>query len=239
MFDKSIISSYRFFILFFLNFPETIKDQMTSFYSINPQFISSFSYQLFIFISNAFLIIFGLFLLPLLIIYKRRRVLLFLKSYGRKFLFVFTWFLITLTPIIFVPSHISPHQGTIALFGFLILLFLPLDFIWPQLKNSAIYMLLIIFICSFWIYSSSINIYLNEKIHWIRRRSDISEMYMKKIEKLKPWIKPNATIIIGNNDKDTIVALSNEFGLKEYLNQENIKVFYASASADRSLIRLK
>ncbi len=215
-FGKEILSSYRFFFLFFLNFPETIKDQMLSLVKIKNEFIQSFKWEIIIFFTNAIVIIF-LFIISII---KAQRKLI------KTHLFLFSWFIFTLLPIVGIPHHTSPHQGTIAFAGFLIFILLPLDSIWPKYyKIGAI----TIFISGIiWVYSSFLNIDLNDRIHWIKRRSDIVKDWISKIDKERNAITDNSILIIGDYDKETKVALKNGEGIREYVQLPNIKVEFSS-----------
>lgn len=212
---KEILSSYRFFFLFFLNFPETIKDQMLSLLKIKEEFIQSFRWELAIFFIN-FVLILLIFTLPL---FQSKRII------SKKFIFLFLFFIITLLPIVGIPAHTSPHQGTIAFAGFLLFILLPLDTIWPKIPRVRAIMVIISGII--WIYSSFLNINLNDRIHWIKRRSDIVKDWISKIDKKRNIIIANSILIIGTDDKETKVALKDGEGIREYVQLPNITVKFS------------
>jgi hypothetical protein len=129
-FNKSIISTYRFFILFLLNWPETIKDNMLKFWLIRPSFVELFRANVNVWLLNTIIFfIVGIYSLVYI-----------LKTQLKKFIFLSLWAIGGLLPIVFVPSHIAPHYGSISLLPFLILIFYLLT---KKLKSLFFYILMV------------------------------------------------------------------------------------------------
>lgn len=214
-FSPQVISSYRFFILFFLNWGETIKDQLITYWKIRTDFVQSNFLVVMIWILNALIWIFPVSLL--IIQWWRRKMITDIAS-----IFGGIWFLIALLPIIFVQSHISPHQGTIALFGFLILIVSSLENSGLQKKYRTIFFYCLI---TLWLVSSSMTVLLNNRIHWIYRRSELVKFWMKNY-KTKPDQGGKKVIIIPSRDKDTIVALNDGKAYNVLFNDPTLKVIF-------------
>lgn len=228
VFDKSIVSSYRFFFMFFLNFPETMKDQMISFYKVNTQFLQTFTTEFYLFFANLLSFIFAFTVIPVFYYFKSKNYKSYIRKNSGKIIFSILWFIITLTPIIFVPSHISPHQGSISFFGFLLIFLVMFEGV-RQHGNRYLFLGLRLILITVWLGSTITSIFLNDRIHWIKRRSDISKYWAQKIKKTYPFLEKNSVILIGADDKETKVALRDGLAVNELYNEESIKVIFIKA----------
>lgn len=230
VFNKSVISSYRFFVLFFLNWPETMKDQMITFYRVNGRFLQTFSSEFYIFLTNLALFAIVFILLPVISFIANAKYKLFIFKKYKELFFALLWFLINLLPIIFIPSHISPHQGTIAFWGFLLLFFVMFDGALRYL-NKYLSVILIISIIISWVVSSYTAIILNDKIHWIKRRSDLAYQWVKRTKTAFPTLPQKSTIQIPADDTETRVALFDGWGIREIYNDESLNVILSTESS--------
>ncbi len=224
--DKSVISSYRWFVLFFFNWPETMKDHMITFYKVSPGFLKSFSREYFLFIVNLITPILICLILPVILIIREKKLEKFIRSKIGIISFFILWFLVTLAPIIFIPSHISPHQGSIALFGILMLLLIPLDFIDKKNLNLAVMVILLLV----WTAGTTVTVNFNNNYHWIVRRSDIARYWIDKASKNYKTLPDAAVLIIQNEDKEVKVALSDGRAFEVYYN-DSIKTIFSTDSA--------
>lgn len=229
-FDKSIISSYRWFLLFALNWAETMKDQMISFYKVRPDFLKSFSREYYGFIINLFTILTGTIIIPLLLLIKNKTSINLSSKNMKLRNFALLWFLITLLPIIFVPSHISPHQGSIALFGLLLFFFSFLESLKNMVSNGRFVFLMIV-MSGVWVYSSSLTITLANRVHWIYRRSIIARDWIDKTHRLYPTLPKNTNVILYTANYETQVALSSGKGISESYNDPTMKIYFSTSSA--------
>lgn len=226
IFNKSVISSYRWFTLFFFNWPETMKDHMMTFYKVSPSFLKSFSGEYYLFVVNLIIPILFCIIFPLILIIREKKLEKFIRSKIRIISFFTFWFLATLLPIIFVPSHISPHQGSIALFGFLMLLLIPLDFINSKNLNLTVMMILLLV----WFVGTTVTVGFNNKYHWIVRRSNIARYWVDKANKTYKKLPDAAVLIIPSEDKEVKVALSDGRAFQVYYN-DSIKTIFSTDSA--------
>lgn len=237
VFDKSIISSYRFFVLFFLNWAETMKDQMLSFYRVNPRFLASFPYEVYSFVANAVIFLAVFIILPIIYFLKNMKYRKSVKQEYRIIIFAVLWFIINLLPIIFIPSHISPHQGTIALFGFLLIFFVCYDRL-KQYVNKYLYAVVIFLLGISWILSSFAAISLDDRVHWIKRRSDYARQWIGRIKAAFPHLPANSLVQIPTEDKEMIVALGDRYGIKAVYGDDTLGVIYSTSSSRVKGIRV-
>ena len=226
LFNKSVISSYRWFTLFFFNWPEIMKDHMITFYKVSPGFLKSFSKEYYLFVANLITPILLCLIFPVILIIRERKLEKFIKSKIGIISFFILWFLVTLAPIIFIPSHISPHQGSIALFGFLMLLLIPLDFINRKNVNLAVMMILLLV----WTVGTTVTVNFNNKYHWIVRRSNIARYWVDKAKKIYITLPGSAELIVPTEDKEVKVALSDGRAFEVYYN-DSIKTIFSTDSA--------
>lgn len=235
VFDKNVISSYRWFFLFFLNWPETMKDQMLNFYKINPRFLQSFSSEFYIFLTNL-LVFVGIFIfLPIVKLIRSVQYRIFILKNREKILFALLWFIINLLPIIFIPGHIYPHHGTIALFGFLAL-FLILFSGYKQYLNRYLYGFTIALLIISWVISSFMTVSLNDKIHWINWRSDKARMWVQRTKSAFPSVPPESFIQIPTEESEDKIALADGRAIKELYGDDSLNIIFATASSTREEI---
>lgn len=226
IFDKSLISSYRWFTLFFFNWPETMKDHMITFYKVSPGFLKSFSREYYLFVVNLIIPILLCIIFPLILIIREKKLEKFIRSKIRIISFFILWFFVTLGPIIFIPSHISPHQGSIALFGFLMLLLIPLDFMNRKNLNLAVMIILLLI----WFVGTIVTVNFNNKYHWIARRSNIARYWIAKANNNFKTLPDSAVLIIQDEDKEVKVALSDGRAFEVYYN-DSVKTIFSTDSA--------
>ncbi len=237
VFDKSILSSYRWFFLFFLNWPETMKDQMISWYRVSSRFLETFTREFYLFMLNLGVVTTVVVLLPFIYAMKNKKYLLFIRSSGRKIFFALFWYIINLLPIIFIPSHISPHQGTIAIFGFMLLLIISLESFQKSVPDNLFRLIIIVFGIS-WIVSSIFSIELNDRVHWIKRRSELARYWITKTKNVFPTLPKRTFIQIPTEDKEVIVALRDGWGIQNVYSDDDLSVIFSTASATMKEIRV-
>lgn len=230
VFDKSILSSFRWFLLFSLNWPETMKDQMVSWYKVNPRFLATFPREYYLFVLNFMIFASMAVVFPIIAVVKNHKYLKAVQKYQRTIKFGIYWFIVNLLPIIFIPSHISPHQGTIALFGFLLVFAVLLDNISDLLPGFFSKTILTV-LCISWLVSSSTSISLNDRVHWIKRRSELARFWTNKIKLVYPIQPKDVTIQIPTEDKEVIVSLNDGKAIKELYKNDDIKVIFSTSSS--------
>jgi len=233
MFGSSALSSFRFFILFFLNFPETIKDQLINFYSLRKDFFESFPFQTIIFTANLLIFPILLFFIPISELVRMRKLGKYLTSNWDTLIFALSWTIITLIPVIFIQVHFSPHYGSISLFGFLLLFLILLE----SLMHKTIQNAVIAAVLSSWIVSSVVTVELNNEIHWIIRRSETAKNWLFRIKKEYPNLKQGSTIVIPTDNKDSKVALNDGRALKILYNDTSLTVLFQKSLDNKISIK--
>lgn len=236
VFNKSFISSYRWFFLFFLNWAETMKDYMVTFFQVRKNFLDSFSFVWNVYVWGLLVYFICIFLLPVITILKNQKLKKQLEKDRNKFLFGIIWFLITLTPIIFVPSHISPHQGAIALFGFLLSSLTLFDLI--RRYNNVVFACFSAILATTWVVTTMTTINLNDHIHWIYQRSKLSKYWVDKAKQVYPTLFNSESILINTSDKEAIVALNNGKGIQAVYNNYNLHIYFSNSSNIPSVVKV-
>lgn len=220
IFNLQVISSFRFFFMYFFNFPETIKDNLITFYKFRPEFLKTFAFEIVICILNFLVVSFFLLIYPVFKFLKTKKLLFILQKNYKTLLFCFLWVITSLLPIIFIPSHISPHHGSITLFGFIMFFIFTSEI---AKINQKIFFPLIF---SVWLASSITIVNLNNKIHWIYRRSNISKKWIARLKNDYPVIPRESTIYLPSTDKETIVALNDGKAINVLYNDYSLKVLF-------------
>lgn len=236
VFNKSMISSYRWFFLFFLNWAEAMKDYMITFFQVRKNFLESFSYVWNVYIVEFLLYSICVFLFPAVIIFKSKKLGRQLLQDRNKFLSGLAWVLVTLTPIIFVPSHISPHKGTIALFGFLLLTLTIFDLI--RRYNNIVFISLSIILGTTWVVTMVTTVNLDDRIHWIYQRSRLSKYWIDKTKQLYPTLSDNESVLLNTGDKEAIVALNDGKAIQVVYNNYTLHVYFANSSNIPSVVKV-
>jgi hypothetical protein len=202
--NRQIISSYRFFLMYFLNWPETMKDNMLSYIKIRPIFLSTFLFENIIWLFMSIWAI-CIVVIPISFLTSKK-----FSIYWRLIVFLSIWILVSVGPIVIVPSHIAPHHGSIALVGFLILLMYPMS-LYRQ-KVWMLYPLLTV-----WLVSSALTISFDNQHHWILRRANIAHYWIDRLPK-------KDIIIVPSDEKEVKVALDDGEAFRQIYNDDNIKV---------------
>lgn len=226
-FDKSVISSLRWFMLYFFGFPEAVKHYMINFYSFSGQFLDRFYKEVLVMMVNSlvFVLIFAFF--PLISYFRNK------SSLNIKYLlFSVIWILVNLFPIIFIPSQISPHRGTISFFGFLLFFFLLSDQ-WIGNDNFGFKKYLVIFSVLLWLVNSYLVIRFNDKTHWVKGRADLSLIWKDKIKSHYPGFPKGAKVNIITDDPEVKYALGEGRALKYIYNDNSLNVIFSSQSAEQ------
>ena len=226
--NQSIISSYRFFLLYFLNWPEAVKDNFLKYWMIRPEFVNTFHTETAVWMLNT-VSVFAVALFPLFILFKKHMIH---KRDYVTILFLLFWLLISLSPIVIIPSHIAPHHGSISLLPFLILIFYPVIKI--SLKSLK-YQIICLFAILIWVYASIITVKFDQDNHWIKRRADIAKYWIGEADKKRDIIQSSNKVVINKDDKEIQVALFDEKAFREYFNNSGLTVVYQKESSGSTL----
>ena len=204
-----------------------MKDQMITFYQVRKNFLDSFSYIWYVYIGGFLLFFTNLIVLPVSFICKKHLVRVQFLNKLPIIIFSLLWFLITLLPIIFVPSHISPHQGTIALFGFLLICLSVVDLIGKY--NLRLFITISLAIGMMWVVTTTLTVILNDQVHWIYNRSNLSKEWIEKTKIIYPSLAKGDAILLNTDNKEAIVALNNGRGIQVVYNDYTLRVYFSSS----------
>ncbi len=224
---SAIPSSYRWFGFFFLNWPEGIKDNMLTFWKIRPEFFRYFFPQIVLWSSLTMLVAASTFICFSFSIFRNGIT----KKYLLSLVFFSSWFFISLLPIVPVPSHITPHHGSISLAGFLLVLLIPIDTLWKRIapfwRYAGIYAVLIL-----WLISARTTVIFNNDTYWIKRRSDIAVTWKKRIQTLYPHPANGTEIIIPTDEKEVRVALNEGEAIRQWYGNSSLIVKFLPTNTD-------
>lgn len=221
--DRSVFLSFRWFLFYFVNWAETIKDQMLNFYTIRSSFTVRFPmYVYFLVVQTGTFFLCTLFI-PLILIVRGKFSTTFLKKKGLQLVLFFFWWIVCLVPIIFIKSQISPHRGSLAFIGFLIFSLLPLDLIWKTLHPNLRQIFLTI-VCLSWIASTSATIMFNDEAHWIMRRSRIAAYWLRIAESWRTQPSNAGILNLALPDTEAKIALDNGRAFRVLYGKDTITV---------------
>lgn len=227
-FGKETALSLRWYFLFFLNWAETMKDQMVKWYAVRTDFFRENAILYISYICNF------IFFLMLVIILPLAKIT---KTVGgkmhhvpmMKLLFFSGWMLITLLPIVFVPSQATPHRGILSFAGFLFLLFTILEYsILASRSKSILTYLPIVTWGIVWATAAVFTVCLNDRVHWVYRRSMLSQRWISGITGKYPALPAHAVFYLPDENSELIHALGNQWGLKAVYGDSSIKTVYVS-----------
>ncbi len=225
-FGKYLFNNLEGYLLWSLNWPEEIKAQLVNFHTINPQFLSEFPAYVRSFSFNSLTIILFLIILPTLLIIRQKKFRLFIYA-----IFGIIWFLLSLAPVIFFSQHTFSYYLPVALIGLLLPAGLLLDSFLKSIpqKYSLISLLIIVLVCSSWVFSTKMGIDFNDKIHWVPRRAKISKSLIE--EALKVYQFPDdGYIIYVRPDSENKLSLNDQDAFKMVLRDNRIETRYMNVA---------
>lgn len=216
---SAVVSSYRWFLFFFLNWPDAIKDNMVSAWVMRRDFAEFFSRQVTLWLLTSVVIVIGVFAAYVCAFFRRTATSFFLRS----MMFALCWFLLSLLPIAVIPSQITPHHGSIALAGFLLLMLLPIDATWKRVpyvwRYSGIFLVIIV-----WLLSSRTTVMFDNDTYWIKRRSDIAKTWEHWTKNMYPAPENASTIIIPTDEKEVRVSLDEGEAIRQWYDNPTLGV---------------
>ncbi len=220
---RVVIKSFFWQLLWSLNVPEEFKYQMISFSKLNPKFVSDF-YSLnqkvwcFLLIN-----IFFVYLFPLFLVFRQKLAKLKISFYFKSSLFGLLWFILGLLPAIFFPLHQYPYFLTIASIGFYMFFLSPLACLLEIYRGKrSIILGFLLLVCSFWVYSSFINLRFTESIHWISDRAKASKTFITALKEQFPQPAFGSTIVLPVDTK----TIEGEILVNAFMNNEVSNVLY-------------
>ncbi len=209
-FSPRVVNTSFWYFFWSLNVPEMLVDFVGSGLAINPQVFTFYGHYL-----RPFFITFLLFILITLAVMLSNGK----KLYQRKELFLFSalWFLISLSPVLFLPWHKFTYELTIPLFGVV----LGLGIILSQSKSR--WLLSIVLVS--WLASSVITNLLAYQTSWIAQGGKAAErtlQYIKSEEATHQFDK----VVFYDTAEDAQLPWSPSSVLKNTLSDQNFFEVY-------------
>lgn len=229
--DKRIFLAYRWYLLFFVNWAETMKDQMLNLYLVQDKFLQSFSFFVKIFFINLFIFLVAFLVTPALYLIKKKKLSVFITTKWKVSIFFLIWIIVTLGPIVAIPSQISPHRGSLGFVGFLLFFFLILDFTGRNMKIN-IFLIITIIATSVWVISSYYSIRLNKIVHWTYNRPRISKYWIDKVLISYPNIKKNSVLVLNTEGNEEKISLDKGRAFNVIYNDNSLRIFFSTNSAE-------
>jgi len=222
---KQPFITLRNFLLWSLNWPETIQDQFLKFFVLNKLFIQNFSPYIAVFVTVSLLYLVFFIAIPLVAIYthKIKKPDLAIPFFG------LIWFVITLVPVLVFANHAFSYYVPIPLIGLLMAGFYLVKELMTSLNMSKFVQIISLLIFSgIWYYSSFINIDLNTKIHWAPQRAAKSSYLVNLLRTKYPILPPDAVVVVISHDEEYKWALGEQNAVHVLYNAPTISTFYGS-----------
>lgn len=209
---KAVNTTFWYF-LWSLNLPEMLVDFVGPGVRLNPNLLKYWS--------NQIIPIFILFFIQIAIIFFAilKSKILNLKSI---IFFSFSWFILTLLPVIFLPLHKFTYYLTLPLFGIVLLL----SYIFINLK-SKVY----IVFCVVWVALSFFTLQLTKETNWITQGIQVSKRVHTYLEVNKQDLSGKKITFV-DEPEDELLPWSPTSTLKIVLADNNFfEVFYPGVFA--------
>lgn len=215
-----IISNLKTYLFWSFNWSEIITEQMVRPFVFNNLVMNDFA-------NYAYLSIFTLVIFLLI-----ASVGLYLtvksnknKSNWKIIFFGTSWFLISLSPVIFFSGHKFAYYLPISLVGLLLVFSVLFEQVYDQVRRNSDILSNCsqIFILLLWVFTSIVTTDLGVKQHWAPRRSKISKLLIDEAK--RNYLTAGNTITIENTSENKL-ALNNQDALKIIFNNENLKTLY-------------
>ncbi|MEK9171094.1 MAG: hypothetical protein AAB823_00110 [Patescibacteria group bacterium] len=201
----NVIQNIRWLGMWTLGWPETYKDQFTSFFNLNKDFLPVFSGETFIFALTSVLIL-AVFLTSI-------------KS-NRTILLGISWFIAALSPVIFFNNHIYPHYVLIASVGLYLIIAGALSQLTRQSK--------IVFI-AIWILQFTAGVKINLATHWWPRHALAAGKLTAIIKNKYPSLPSDKNLLLEVNDpREAELVLAGDSAVKLIYNDAGAKLNFGS-----------
>lgn len=204
---QQFLSNLRWYLIRSLSLPELIKDYLEEDPLLKINLLSSLIF------------LFSGFLLPNFLSFKKKR------SDFRMPLFAFSWFVLSLAPVIFMPKHLLSSYLTLGLPGILLFWLNNLSSVPKQSKNFFFALTLTAFFLS-----SLLSVRFLAKHHWIIYRAKMAEKNLKSLLRKYPKFAENSIVYFQNKKPDSsrelYFAMAGEAAVKVFYNNPRIEVFF-------------
>ena len=212
-----VLKNLLFYGLWLFNIPEELKYQIVvlRFY-ITPNLLRAAENFL---VPIVLLFFLNVFSLIIIVIYT-------LDKKIKKFLFsAIVFFIIGLSPILFLPKHTFPYY--LAVPSILVFIFcgLVVASYMKKFQNKKKMVVSYIFIIS-WLSLSFLTITLTRKIHWVSGEQSISKNTVEKVLSEYPNLPDSKTIVITGSNDQLKQSLMDQDALKVIYNSDEVQTIY-------------
>lgn len=224
--QKSLLNNIEAYLLWSLNWPEEIKNQLINFVTVNPVFILNFKFYYYLFTVATLLILILTVVLPIIFLKKNINLV-------KGILFGLAWFITGLFPVLFFTRHYFSYYLPISLIGLLLFAIPLFDKFTSEVskKYKILETVLLIILLSALFLSSIAAVDFNSKVHWVPRRAALSRQLIVKSQYSywfpKIYISPSA---------ENKLSLNNQDALKIYYNRVDIETIYSPEPEKPKLI---
>ena len=218
------LHNIKYYFLWSFNWPEEIKNQFISFFSLNREFVSGFKIYYLSFVVSLMINILLLFLFPAFFIFLR-----LIKLDYRAVTFSVFWVFSSILPVIFFPLHTFPYYLP---FSFIALLYLLIPLFKKSVAAVSPKFKYAFFICTAilivnWVTSAQQLVDFNSKVHWAPRRSILSQNFVKDAQKINIIPGKNPIFLIKADDENRF-ALNDQDALRVLFNNPQIVTIYTN-----------
>lgn len=209
-----VINTISWYILWSLSIPEMLVDYIGPGFHINPNLLKFYSGKIIL-----ILILFGTMILEFLIVFiktLKRNTGKDLKLY----FFAVFWFLITLSPVVFLPLHKFSYELTLPLVAVSVILGNIIS------KIQRMRFLVVIILSNYLLLSFATNV-LTYQTSWIVRGAQVAEKVSNFTDVLNTQSNDHQTIIFYDKPEDLKLLWLPSNQLKQILSDNNFfKAFY-------------
>lgn len=231
---KAILQSFIWYSAWAFGLPEMLLDFVLPGLKLNPALMRYWGeFYRVIFTASA---LSALLLLGFIFYLLKKKATLFLD---KKFIFLISWFLIGISPVIFLPSHKSSHYLVFVLPAFWSIIgLISLNFYQNIPKKLPAVLVTSSLIISLVILSTT-SIKLGEKTYWASTRGKLAEKLITDVKTIYPSLPKNSIIYFindpshpylskewGNTSKQASLILNGSDALGLLYKDQTIKVYY-------------
>lgn len=206
-FGRGVIQNLKMYLLWSANWSEPITEQLVKLFVFQKEFVAEFRGVTIVTLTTFFIHI-SIILVSIIFAIKTR-----MKNMDKVLLFGICWYLVSLTPVLFFPTHRFAYYLPVAMVGFLLVI---CNYLFSLLKtlnllNPIASYVLVGFVCLNWIVAAYTTIEFNRIAHWAPRRAAIAKEIVQKVKLKYPalvegqftfYIRPTSENKLALNDKD-------------------------------------
>lgn len=223
---KQILVNLRNFFLWSLNWPETISDHFSTYFSLSSEFVRNFSSELLIW-SICTLVISYICIKQFLLGVRTPE-----KSGLRIQIFGLSWFIVSLLPVLFFKHHAFSYYSILPSVGLILLLINNSKYALGNNSNVGRVSLLIL-LFTMWFVASFATIKVNQVVHWAPQRARAAEKFLVTLRNVHPNI-PSGSVVIAPKDERLRYALFYNIAVQIVYRDPTISTFYGSFEEYRS-----